>query len=215
MIHETARIPVPGVRWVTLSGRTLVSLGEENVIDSFNLIARAPVFVLRRPAAGWQVLTSPQPRAFVQTAPGQDATDYGLDPASQLGATTAFLALELTLAAAKGAPALASLRALVPRGLGGGSRPRTIALKPSKRTAAVTLRRLHPSAALRRLVRRIAAHGGRARRAERHRQPLKRISGHADDHPLRLGFGQLGRGRCRTRQTPDRRPGPGFRSARD
>jgi hypothetical protein len=253
VIHETARIAVPGVRSVTLSGKTLVAVGEENVIDSFNLVARAPVFMLHEQAAGWQAVRSPQPRAFVQTAPGQDATDYGLSPASELGATTAFTnirtcsdegnppcpatiwaingltstvdappqlpvnassqeipdadgtpiasdgstlalgadgvrlytiahaaparvtratltgltgatphpALGLSVAAGKGAPALTSLRVLVARGLGGSGRPRTIAFTPSKRTATVKLRRLHPSAALRRSIRRIIAHGGR------------------------------------------------------
>jgi hypothetical protein len=71
VIPDTARIAVPGVQSVTLSGKTLVAVGEENVIDSFNLIARAPVFVLHQPAAGWQALASPHPRAFVQTAPGE------------------------------------------------------------------------------------------------------------------------------------------------
>jgi hypothetical protein len=88
VIHETARLPISGVRAATLSGKTLVALGAGNVIDSHELVVRAPVFVLRRPAAGWQALTAPQPRAFVMMS-GQDE-NFGLEPASLLGGTTAF-----------------------------------------------------------------------------------------------------------------------------
>jgi hypothetical protein len=251
VIHETARITFPDfLRAATLSGTTLVALGAGDLIDPHENVVRTPVFVLRRPAAGWQTLSASQARAFVQTGPGQDP-DFGLDPASLLGRTTAFTnsmvcgevgappcvttiwavngltsavaapkqlpvspssgeidadgtplasdgttlalgadgvrlstiahttparvsdatltgltgpkprpALRLTVIAGKGAAALASVRVLVPAQLGGADHAQTIAIKPSKRTATVTLRRLHPTTALRRGVGRIAAHGG-------------------------------------------------------
>jgi hypothetical protein len=221
------------------------------VIDRDALVVRAPVYALRRPAAGWQALTSPRPRAFVMMS-GQDE-NFGLGPASLLGGTTAFTnirtcddgyppcpstiwaingltspvtapkqlpinassdeiavadgtpiatdgttlalgadgvrlysiahtpparvtratltgltapkphsVLGLTVVAGKGAAALASLRVLVPAALGGSGRPRAIALNPSKRTATVTLRQPHLTAALHHTIGQIAAHGGRA-----------------------------------------------------
>jgi hypothetical protein len=90
VVREAARITLPGaVTAATLSGTTLIALGEDEVIGAHENVARAPVFVLRRPAAGWRKLKSPQPRAFVQTGPGQD-TDFGPEPATLVGGTTAF-----------------------------------------------------------------------------------------------------------------------------
>jgi hypothetical protein len=84
-----------------------------------------------------------------------------------------------------------------------------------QRMATVTLRRLHPSAALRRAVARIAAHGGqttmtRARRTGRHREALERITGLADDHPLRAPltiFSACQASVCETRDRHRRFPG--------
>jgi hypothetical protein len=58
---------------------------------------------------------------------------------------------------------LAALRILLPAQLGGRGRARTIAFRPTRRSATVTLRGLTASPALRRAVRRITNRGGHTR----------------------------------------------------
>ena len=256
VIHETARIPLADIESLTLSGHTLVAIGggETKALD---VVARAPVFVLRRPPGGWGALKPPQPSAFVREQDYPVNSIAGLGPVSVTGgtvvltgtgsgcagtdgngicpariwaigglssSTTAAKALpvaasaqlpntfgypiavdgstlalsdergvqlytitratparlvrratltgltgaqpspvlRLSVAAGNGSAALKSLRMLVPASLGGSGTPRTIKLSKPSRAVTVTLRQLHPNAALRRTVSRIAAHGGRA-----------------------------------------------------
>jgi hypothetical protein len=254
VIHETARIPLADIESLTLSGRTLVAIGGGETKAS-DVVARAPVFVLRRPAGGWAALTRSQPSAFVREQDFPANAIAGLGPVSVTGGTVAFTGtgsgcagtdgngicpakiwaigglssstttakqlpvaasaqlpntfgfpiavdgstlalsaerglqlysitraaparvtratltgligpkpspeLQLSVAAGGGSPALRSLRVLIPASLGDRDTSRTITLPKPRRVATVTLRRLAPSAALRRTVSRIAAHGGR------------------------------------------------------
>jgi hypothetical protein len=79
-----------------------------------------------------------------------------------LGGAKPSLVLRLSIEAANGSPALSSLRVLVPANLGGSGTPHTITLPKPRRVATGTLRQLHPNAALRGMISRIAARGGRA-----------------------------------------------------
>jgi hypothetical protein len=83
VIHESARIPLAGAESLSLSGQTLTAVGG-------GTNGRAPVYVLHQPAAGWQAVGRPQPRAFVQAEVADANTIASLTPVSVADGTVAF-----------------------------------------------------------------------------------------------------------------------------